>query len=106
MYRTVLPIRLEADEKELLWEKRHYLLASARALPRVLLAAPLGCWCSDALPELYALVELWREPSLAEMLQLLGPECVAPDASHITFNNTSIIYCMLFTRLILLCFPL
>ena len=72
-----LSLRLEADEKELFWEKRQYLLASARALPRVLLAAPLACWCCDALPELYALVELWNEPALAEILQLLGPECVA-----------------------------
>ena len=62
-------------DKEILWEKRHYLRGVAGALPKVLLAA--RTWDPASLPGLYGLLESWPRPDLIDILQLLLP--IFPD---------------------------
>ena len=66
-------------ERELLWDKRHYLLDNQGsipgALPKVLLAAQT--WAPFALPSLYSLLDAWPQPSTTDILQLFLP--IFPD---------------------------
>ena len=64
------------QDKEILWEKRHYLKGVAGALPKVLLAA--RTWDPASLPSLYGLLESWPRPDLIDILQLLLP--IFPDS--------------------------
>lgn len=59
------------DEREILWEKRHYLHQVPEALPKVLLAAHSWDWA--CLPDLHASLKVWRPLPPVQALQLLLP---------------------------------
>ena len=63
------------QNKEILWDKRHYLRGVPGALPKVLLAA--RSWDPKSLPSLYGLIETWPQPNIIDILQLLLP--IFPD---------------------------
>ncbi|KAK7070689.1 Phosphatidylinositol 4-phosphate 3-kinase C2 domain-containing subunit alpha [Halocaridina rubra] len=60
-----------AEEREILWEKRHYLHEEPFALAKVLLAA--HSWDVSCLPDLHSLVKNWSAPAPADALHLLLP---------------------------------
>lgn len=62
---------LPAQEREVLWEKRHYLSEIPGALPKVFLAA--HSWEFACLPGLYGLLRTWKKPSPMDVLQLFLP---------------------------------
>ena len=62
---------LPAYEKEVLWEKRHYLKNIPGALPKVFLAA--HSWDYACLPGLYGLLEYYSKPEPMDILQLFLP---------------------------------
>ncbi|KAK0183358.1 hypothetical protein PV327_001408 [Microctonus hyperodae] len=59
------------DEREILWEKRHYLHDIPEALPKVLLAAHSWDWA--CLPDLHASLRIWSSLPPVQALQLLLP---------------------------------
>ena len=61
--------------KEIVWDKRHYLRGVCGALPKVLLAA--RSWDPKSLPSLYGLIESWPQPDIIDILQLFLP--IFPD---------------------------
>lgn len=63
--------KFPADEREVLWEKRHYLQTYPTALPKVLLSAQF--WDFASLSELHRMMENWAPLSPLEALQLLLP---------------------------------
>eukprot|EP00092_Neocalanus_flemingeri_P001614 GFUD01001721.1.p1 GENE.GFUD01001721.1~~GFUD01001721.1.p1 ORF type:complete len:1837 (+),score=416.06 GFUD01001721.1:479-5989(+) len=63
-------------DKEILWEKRHYLGGVSGALPKVLLAA--RSWDPKSLPSLYGMIEAWPKPDTIDVLQLFLP--IFPDS--------------------------
>jgi phosphatidylinositol-4-phosphate 3-kinase len=58
-------------ERELVWDRRHYLGGVAGALPKVLLAAQ--AWDPASLPSLHRLLAAWPRPATPDILQLLLP---------------------------------
>lgn len=63
-------------EKEVLWEKRHYLRRTPGALPKVLLS--VRSWEPDCLVDLYGLLDTWPRPDIIDTLQLFLP--IFPDS--------------------------
>ncbi|XP_076663810.1 phosphatidylinositol-4-phosphate 3-kinase catalytic subunit Pi3K68D isoform X1 [Andrena cerasifolii] len=59
------------EEREILWEKRHYLHDKPEALPKVLLAAHSWDWA--CLPDLHASLRVWSPLPPVQALQLLLP---------------------------------
>ncbi|KAL1110477.1 hypothetical protein AAG570_008005 [Ranatra chinensis] len=59
------------EDREVLWEKRHYLLNHPQALPKVLLAA--HSWDYTCLPDLHSMVHSWKPMDPVSALQLLLP---------------------------------
>ncbi|XP_054004897.1 phosphatidylinositol 4-phosphate 3-kinase C2 domain-containing subunit beta isoform X1 [Hylaeus anthracinus] len=59
------------EEREILWEKRHYLHDRPEALPKVLLAAHSWDWA--CLPDLHASLRVWSPLPPVQALQLLLP---------------------------------
>ncbi|EZA50776.1 Phosphatidylinositol-4-phosphate 3-kinase C2 domain-containing subunit alpha [Ooceraea biroi] len=59
------------DEREILWEKRHYLHDRPEALPKILLAAHSWDWA--CLPDLHASLRVWSPLPPVQALQLLLP---------------------------------
>ncbi|XP_042231376.1 phosphatidylinositol 4-phosphate 3-kinase C2 domain-containing subunit alpha-like isoform X2 [Homarus americanus] len=59
------------EDREILWEKRHYLHEEPFALAKVLLAA--HSWDVSCLADLHSLVKNWASPSPADALHLLLP---------------------------------
>ncbi|XP_073999097.1 phosphatidylinositol-4-phosphate 3-kinase catalytic subunit Pi3K68D [Rhodnius prolixus] len=59
------------EDREVLWEKRHYLVKHAKALPKVLLAA--HSWDYTCLPDLHAMLCSWAPMDPVNSLQLLLP---------------------------------
>ncbi|XP_020281891.1 phosphatidylinositol 4-phosphate 3-kinase C2 domain-containing subunit beta isoform X3 [Pseudomyrmex gracilis] len=59
------------EEREILWEKRHYLHDRPEALPKVLLAAHSWDWA--CLPDLHASLRVWCPLPPVQALQLLLP---------------------------------
>ena len=62
---------LRPQDREVLWEKRHYLGDIPGALPKVLLAA--NNWDFASLPGLYGLLKTWTRPEPMDVLQLFLP---------------------------------
>ncbi|XP_076040725.1 phosphatidylinositol-4-phosphate 3-kinase catalytic subunit Pi3K68D isoform X2 [Oratosquilla oratoria] len=60
-----------AEEREILWEKRHYLHEIPAALAKVLLAA--HSWDCTCLPDLHSMVKNWTLISPVDALHLLLP---------------------------------
>ncbi|XP_045593845.1 phosphatidylinositol 4-phosphate 3-kinase C2 domain-containing subunit alpha isoform X2 [Procambarus clarkii] len=59
------------EEREILWEKRHYLHEEPFALAKVLLAA--HSWDVSCLPDLHSLIKNWASPVPSDALHLLLP---------------------------------
>lgn len=68
--------KFPAEDREILWEKRHYLYQYPNALPKVLLSARL--WDYASLAEIHAMLRHWEPMEPIDALQLLLP-CF-PDA--------------------------
>lgn len=69
--KSILISRPPIDEREILWEKRHYLHDRPEALPKVLLAAHSWDWA--CLPDLHASLRVWSSLPPIQALQLLLP---------------------------------
>ncbi|XP_033209286.1 phosphatidylinositol 4-phosphate 3-kinase C2 domain-containing subunit beta isoform X2 [Belonocnema kinseyi] len=63
--------RPPVEEREVLWEKRHYLHNRPEALPKILLAAHSWDWA--CLPDLHASLKVWTPLPPVQALQLLLP---------------------------------
>ncbi|XP_064599757.1 phosphatidylinositol 4-phosphate 3-kinase C2 domain-containing subunit alpha-like [Liolophura sinensis] len=63
---------LTADERELLWHRRHYLLENPAFLPKVLQSAHGWDWA--CLADIYILLRQWQTPSPTDALELLMPQ--------------------------------
>ena len=63
--------RGDAEDREVLWEKRHYLQHEPAALAKVLLAA--HSWDQSCLPDLHSMVLNWAPPAPSDALHLLLP---------------------------------
>lgn len=63
--------KMDLYQRELLWEKRHYLTEEPGALAKILLVAQSWDWAS--LPDLYWMLHHWQPLSPLEALQLLLP---------------------------------
>lgn len=63
--------KFPAEDREVLWEKRHYLYKYPNALPKVLLAARL--WDYASLAEIHAMLRHWAPMDPIDALQLLLP---------------------------------
>jgi phosphatidylinositol-4-phosphate 3-kinase len=63
--------KFPAEEREILWEKRHYLHAFPSALPKVLLSAQL--WDFTSLSDLQIMMDNWAPLHPTNALQLLLP---------------------------------
>ncbi|XP_054261584.1 phosphatidylinositol 4-phosphate 3-kinase C2 domain-containing subunit beta-like [Macrosteles quadrilineatus] len=59
------------EDREILWEKRHYLVSQPQALPKVLLAA--HSWDYACLSDLHAMLHTWAPLEPVSALQLLLP---------------------------------
>lgn len=59
------------EDREILWEKRHYLVSQPQALPKVLLAA--HSWDYACLSDLHSLLHAWNPLDAVSSLQLLLP---------------------------------
>jgi len=64
------------QDKELLWDKRHYLGGVSGSLPKVLLA--VRSWDPKSLPSMYGMIEAWPKPDTIDVLQLFLP--IFPDS--------------------------
>lgn len=64
-------VSLTTEEKEIIWEKRHYLYDIPRALPKVLLSAHGWDWA--CLSDIYGLLQEWKPLPPIEALMLLLP---------------------------------
>ncbi|NXY85184.1 P3C2A kinase, partial [Alcedo cyanopectus] len=62
-------IGLSKEDKEFLWEKRHYCHSHTSSLPKILVSAPHWDWAS--LPEIYSLLKQWPPLSPLAALELL-----------------------------------
>lgn len=84
------------DEREILWEKRHYLHNRPEALPKVLLAAHSWDWA--CLPDLHASLRVWSSLPPVQALQLLLPWCIFLKITPVSFfpENDYCIVCFSF----------
>jgi len=60
-----------SEDREVLWEKRYYLLSKPKALPKVLLAA--HSWDYACLADLHAMLNCWSPIDPLDALQLFLP---------------------------------
>lgn len=72
MIRSISTFSLTEDEKETLWEKRHYLTQIPDALPLVLASAVGWDWAS--LTNIYQLLDDWMPLSSVQAIELLLPQ--------------------------------
>ncbi|KAJ8724887.1 hypothetical protein PYW07_015845 [Mythimna separata] len=63
--------RMPSECREIMWEKRQYLVQLAGALPLVLMAATN--WYGEQREQLIALLKLWEKPSPLNAMHLLLP---------------------------------
>lgn len=93
-YKGCLPcFRLTADERELLWHRRHYLLENPAFLPKVLKSAHGWDWA--CLADIYILLQQWQTPSPTDALELLMPQYVSQldtATSSVTSNYKGLIH--------------
>lgn len=60
-----------SEDREVLWEKRYYLLSKPKALPKVLLAA--HSWDYACLADLHSMLKSWSPIEPLDALQLFLP---------------------------------
>jgi phosphatidylinositol-4-phosphate 3-kinase len=63
--------RPAVEDREVLWEKRHYLFHMPQALPKVLLAAHSWDWA--CLDDLHTMLHMWSPMQPVSAMQLLLP---------------------------------
>ncbi|KAK9759167.1 Phosphoinositide 3-kinase family, accessory domain (PIK domain) [Popillia japonica] len=63
--------KIPINDREVLWEKRHYLYNIPEALPKILLAAHRWEWA--CLPDLHGMLRNWKPMRPVEAIQLLLP---------------------------------
>ncbi|XP_061856335.1 phosphatidylinositol 4-phosphate 3-kinase C2 domain-containing subunit alpha isoform X3 [Colius striatus] len=77
-------IGLSKEEKEFLWEKRHYCHSHINSLPKVLVSAPHWDWAS--LPEIYSLLQQWLPLSPLAALELLDSKFADQEVRNTAVN--------------------
>ncbi|XP_075018825.1 phosphatidylinositol 4-phosphate 3-kinase C2 domain-containing subunit alpha isoform X3 [Calonectris borealis] len=77
-------IGLSKEDKEFLWEKRHYCHSHTSSLPKILVSAPHWDWAS--LPEIYALLQQWPPLSPLAALELLDSKFADQEVRNTAVN--------------------
>uniref|UniRef100_A0A8C0AUL4 Phosphatidylinositol 4-phosphate 3-kinase C2 domain-containing subunit alpha n=1 Tax=Buteo japonicus TaxID=224669 RepID=A0A8C0AUL4_9AVES len=77
-------IGLSKEDKEFLWEKRHYCHSHTSSLPKILVSAPHWDWAS--LPEIYSLLQQWPPLSPLAALELLDSKFADQEVRNIAVN--------------------
>uniref|UniRef100_A0A8C5U525 Phosphatidylinositol 4-phosphate 3-kinase C2 domain-containing subunit alpha n=1 Tax=Malurus cyaneus samueli TaxID=2593467 RepID=A0A8C5U525_9PASS len=77
-------IGLSKEDKEFLWEKRHYCHSHTNSLPKILVSAPHWDWAS--LPEIYLLLQRWPPLSPLAALELLDSRFADQEVRNTAVN--------------------
>ncbi|XP_074006124.1 phosphatidylinositol 4-phosphate 3-kinase C2 domain-containing subunit alpha isoform X3 [Numenius arquata] len=77
-------IGLSKEDKEFLWEKRHYCHNHTNSLPKILVSAPHWDWAS--LPEIYSLLQQWPPLSPLAALELLDSKFADQEVRNTAVN--------------------
>ncbi|XP_035406042.1 phosphatidylinositol 4-phosphate 3-kinase C2 domain-containing subunit alpha isoform X2 [Cygnus atratus] len=77
-------IGLSKEDKEFLWEKRHYCHTHTNSLPKILASAPHWDWAS--LPEIYSLLQQWPPLSPLAALELLDSKFADQEVRNTAMN--------------------
>ncbi|KAM6358600.1 phosphatidylinositol 4-phosphate 3-kinase C2 domain-containing subunit alpha isoform 1-T3 [Alca torda] len=77
-------IGLSKEDKEFLWEKRHYCHNHTNSLPKLLVSAPHWDWAS--LPEIYSLLQQWPPLSPLAALELLDSKFADQEVRNTAVN--------------------
>ncbi|XP_041270898.1 phosphatidylinositol 4-phosphate 3-kinase C2 domain-containing subunit alpha isoform X3 [Onychostruthus taczanowskii] len=77
-------IGLSKEDKEFLWEKRHYCHSHPNSLPKILVSAPHWDWAS--LPEIYSLLQRWPPLSPLAALELLDSKFADQEVRNTAVN--------------------
>ncbi|XP_014731802.1 PREDICTED: phosphatidylinositol 4-phosphate 3-kinase C2 domain-containing subunit alpha [Sturnus vulgaris] len=77
-------IGLSKEDKEFLWEKRHYCYSHPNSLPKILVSAPHWDWAS--LPEIYSLLQRWPPLSPLAALELLDSKFADQEVRNTAVN--------------------
>ncbi|XP_032546594.1 phosphatidylinositol 4-phosphate 3-kinase C2 domain-containing subunit alpha isoform X3 [Chiroxiphia lanceolata] len=77
-------IGLSKEDKEFLWEKRHYCHSHTSSLPKILVSAPHWDWAS--LPEIYSLLQKWPPLSPLAALELLDSKFADQEVRNTAVN--------------------
>uniref|UniRef100_A0A8C4V6P7 Phosphatidylinositol 4-phosphate 3-kinase C2 domain-containing subunit alpha n=1 Tax=Falco tinnunculus TaxID=100819 RepID=A0A8C4V6P7_FALTI len=77
-------IGLSKEDKEFLWEKRHYCHSHTSSLPKILVSAPHWDWAS--LPEIYSLLHQWPPLSPLAALELLDSKFADQEVRNTAVN--------------------
>ncbi|XP_068256185.1 phosphatidylinositol 4-phosphate 3-kinase C2 domain-containing subunit alpha isoform X3 [Nyctibius grandis] len=77
-------IGLSKEDKEFLWEKRHYCHSHTSSLPKILVSAPHWDWAS--LPEIYSLLQQWPPLSPLAALELLDSKFADQEVRNTAVN--------------------
>uniref|UniRef100_A0A8B9T2P7 Phosphatidylinositol 4-phosphate 3-kinase C2 domain-containing subunit alpha n=1 Tax=Anas platyrhynchos TaxID=8839 RepID=A0A8B9T2P7_ANAPL len=73
-----------SQDKEFLWEKRHYCHTHTNSLPKILASAPHWDWAS--LPEIYSLLQQWPPLSPLAALELLDSKFADQEVRNTAMN--------------------
>uniref|UniRef100_A0A8C0FPH1 Phosphatidylinositol 4-phosphate 3-kinase C2 domain-containing subunit alpha n=1 Tax=Bubo bubo TaxID=30461 RepID=A0A8C0FPH1_BUBBB len=82
--RLTFVYRLSKEDKEFLWEKRHYCHSHTSSLPKILVSAPHWDWAS--LPEIYSLLQQWPPLSPLAALELLDSKFADQEVRNTAVN--------------------
>ncbi|XP_031469738.1 phosphatidylinositol 4-phosphate 3-kinase C2 domain-containing subunit alpha [Phasianus colchicus] len=77
-------IGLSKEDKEFLWERRHYCHSHTNCLPKILASAPHWDWAS--LPEIYSLLQQWPPLSPLAALELLDSKFADQEVRNTAVN--------------------
>ncbi|XP_042669222.1 phosphatidylinositol 4-phosphate 3-kinase C2 domain-containing subunit alpha isoform X1 [Centrocercus urophasianus] len=77
-------IGLSKEDKEFLWERRHYCHSHTNSLPKILASAPHWDWAS--LPEIYSLLQQWPPLSPLAALELLDSKFADQEVRNTAVN--------------------
>ncbi|NXX88644.1 P3C2A kinase, partial [Centropus bengalensis] len=77
-------IGLSKEDKEFLWDKRHYCHSHTGSLPKILVSAPHWDWGS--LPEIYSLLQQWPPLSPLAALELLDSKFADQEVRNTAVN--------------------
>ncbi|NXY25507.1 P3C2A kinase, partial [Atrichornis clamosus] len=77
-------IGLSKEDKEFLWERRHYCHSHTNSLPKILVSVPHWDWAS--LPEIYSLLQRWPPLSPLAALELLDSKFADQEVRNTAVN--------------------